>query len=173
LLISAFDKVRKNNHNIRLIIAGHIQTSESANYWDVIKNMIEEYGLSKYIIKKIEYIPDDDIEVYFKSADVCILPYRYIFQTGILFIAYRFGLPVIATDVGSFREDIVEGKTGFICNPNDPEDLKNKILMYYNSDMYINKSVNEIYIKEYAFKKYSWNVVSEETSKVYYKLLGV
>ena len=43
-----------------------------------------------------------------------IVPYVQIFQSGVPFLAYSFGLPVIATDVGSLRQDIVEGRAGFI-----------------------------------------------------------
>jgi glycosyltransferase involved in cell wall biosynthesis len=40
---------------------------------------------------------------------------------------YNFGLPAIAADVGSLKEDIVEGKTGFVCRPRDPIDLSKRI----------------------------------------------
>ena len=46
-------------------------------------------------------------------------PYTHIFQSGVLFLAYAFGLPVIAADVGSLREDVVEGRTGFLFRPQD------------------------------------------------------
>ena len=64
------------------------------------------------MILRIQFIPDEEMELYFKAADVLVLPYKEIFQSGVLFLAYSFGLPVIATDVGSFREDIVEGQDG-------------------------------------------------------------
>ena len=38
-----------------------------------------------------------------------MLPYTHIFQSGVLFLGYSFGLPVIASDVGSLREDVIEG----------------------------------------------------------------
>ena len=48
-----------------------------------------------------------------------MLPYKEIFHSGVLFLAHSFGLPVVAADVGPFREEIVEGRTGFLCNPSD------------------------------------------------------
>ena len=50
---------------------------------------------------RIEHIPDADVELYFKSADVLVMPYTNIFQSGVLFLAFSFGVPVIATDVGA------------------------------------------------------------------------
>ena len=133
LLILAIAHLKKKSQTIKLIIAGRIKNCEK--YWSRIKLLIKEHNLNENIISKIEYIPEVDVEIYLKSADVLILPYKYIFQTGLLFLSYNFGLPVIATDVGSLREDIIEGKTGYICAPDNPEDLAEKITMYFQSDL--------------------------------------
>jgi glycosyltransferase involved in cell wall biosynthesis len=82
-------------------------------------------------------------------------------------------LPVIATDVGSLREDIMEGKTGFLCKPNDPVDLSDKIVKFFQSDLYNNSGKNSAFIRDYALEKYSWEKVSEETNNVYKKILAV
>lgn len=50
------------------------------------------------------FIAEDKVASYFESADAAVLPYRHIDQSGVLFTAYRFGTPVIATDVGAFRD---------------------------------------------------------------------
>jgi glycosyltransferase involved in cell wall biosynthesis len=36
------------------------------------------------------------------------MPYRQIDQSGVLFTAFRFGCPVIASDVGAFKDYIPE-----------------------------------------------------------------
>ena len=79
------------------------------------------------VIEKIEYVPDEATELYFKAADVLVLPYVRVFQSGVLFLGYSFGLPVIAADVGSLKEEIVEGKTGFVFKPQDSSDLARTI----------------------------------------------
>ena len=52
-----------------------------------------------------------------------VIPYTQIFQSGVPFLAYSFGLPVIATDVGSLTGRHRRGKTGLICRARDPSDL--------------------------------------------------
>lgn len=169
-LVSALTKLKMKRHDFRLIIAGKIKAGNQS-YWGNINKTIDEYKLSNYIIPKIEFIPDKKIEVYFKAADVLILPYRRIFQTGVLFLSYNFGLPAIATDVGAFREDIIEGKTGFICKPEDPQDLADKIDLYFNSDLFKNLEENRERIVKYAREKYSWEKVGEKTWDVYNSLI--
>jgi glycosyltransferase involved in cell wall biosynthesis len=90
----------------------------------------------------------------------------------VLFLGYNFGLPVIATDVGSLREDIIEGKTGFICRPEDAADLARVIETYFASDLYRSLNSRRQEIKAYARERHSWDVVGQLTVNVYAKLLG-
>lgn len=165
-LLLALKKLREHGHdNVRLIVAGRINKDPA--YKKKIDSILAEHDLHDCVDMKTEFIPDDDVEVLYKSADVCILPYVYIFQSGILFVSYNFGLPVIATDVGSLREEIIENETGYICKPEDPDDLAEKIEQYFNSELYRNLSANRLSIREYARDKYSWNKVGEKTVQVY------
>lgn len=170
-LIKAFVYVRKQFEDVRLIIAGRIKDCES--YWEQIQGLITNHGLKEHIVENIEYIPDDDVELYFKSADVLALPYKHIFQSGVAFLAYNFGLPIIATDVGSLSEEIVDGKTGFICRPDDPEDLADKINIYFNSDLFSNLKVERDKIIKYANEKYSWKNIGDRSYHVYKELLSI
>ena len=151
--------------NIKIIIAGRIKDCHS--YWEKIQTIIKEYDLDKYIITNPYFIPDEEVEYYFKAADVLIIPYKYIFQSGVLFLSYNFGLPVIVTDVGSLKEDVIEGKTGFVCRPEDPKDLGDTIIKYYQSDLYNNLEYKKDFIINYAYNKHSWDKVADITLKAY------
>ena len=87
--------------------------------------------------ERIEYIPDEETELFFKAADVLILPYTHVFQSGVLFLGYSFGLPAIAADVGNLKEEIIEGETGFVFKPQDSSDLA-KTIRYFNSELFRN-----------------------------------
>lgn len=169
-LLMASVHLKEKLDDFKLMIVGRIKNCEE--YWDNIQEIVHKNKLNYYIIEKIEYVPDEEVEVYFKSADLLILPYKYIFQSGVICLSYNFGLPVIASDVGSLREEIVEGKTGFICQPEDPEDLAKKIELYFQSNLYKNLAENRGRIIKYATDKYSWGKVGEITYDVYKNLLN-
>ena len=97
-LVEALAKVAKRSGNYRVIIAGKPKGCD--DYWAAIKQQIAREGIQERIIERIEYVPDAETEVYFKAADILVLPYTHVFQSGVLFLAYSFGLPVIASDVG-------------------------------------------------------------------------
>ena len=133
-LINAFEDIAKIDPLMKLVIAGRPRGPK--DHWKQIEKAITASRYRDRIIQKIEYISDEDTEIYFKASDVLILPYVHIFQSGILFLAYGFGLPVIATDVGSLKEEILEGKTGSICEPKNSEALAHSICKYFRSDLY-------------------------------------
>jgi len=164
-LVEAFKEVMTDDSSCRLIIAGNPKNCHS--YWAQIQASINAHAYRDRILTRIEFIPDAETEVYFKAADVVVLPYRHIFQSGVLSLGYSFGVPVIATDVGSLREDIIEGRTGFMCKPEDPADLARAIKEYFRSALYLGLERHRKEIQDYARKRYSWEVVSDITTAIY------
>ncbi len=157
--------------NYRLIIAGEPKKG-SEEYLHEIQQAVERDFGPGQVILRIQFIPDDEMELYLKGADVLVLPYKEIFQSGVLFLAYSFGLPVVATDVGSFREEIVEGSTGFLCQPGDPAELAGAIEKYFGSDLFKNLKVRRQELKDYANTTHSWDAVAGLTGQAYTKMLG-
>jgi D-inositol-3-phosphate glycosyltransferase len=170
-LLSAFRALAAKDDRYRLIIAGEVQKGNE-RYMDSLVQAIALEIDNGQVILRTEFIPDEDMEVYLKAADVLVLPYKDIFQSGVLFLGYSFGLPVIVTDVGSFREEVVEGETGYICRPGDPEDLARAIETYFTSDLYRNLEMKREEIKNYADIHHSWDAVADLTRKAYEGMLG-
>jgi glycosyltransferase involved in cell wall biosynthesis len=55
------------------------------------------------------FIDDDELPAYFRRADLVVLPYREIDQSGVLFTALAFGKPLLLSDVGGFPEVAASG----------------------------------------------------------------
>jgi glycosyltransferase involved in cell wall biosynthesis len=55
------------------------------------------------------FIGDDELGSYFARADLVVLPYREIDQSGVLFTALAFGKPLLLSDVGGFPEIAATG----------------------------------------------------------------
>jgi len=170
-LLAAFELIVTRGADYRLIVAGEPKKG-SEKYLEEIRQTMSRESVRERIIQRIQFIPDAEMELYLKGADVFVLPYKDIFQSGVLFLGYSFGLPVIATDVGSFREEIIEGQTGFLCEPGDPADMAKVIEKYFESDLYKGLKIHRQEIKDYAHTQHSWEAVSELTRNVYAQLLG-
>jgi D-inositol-3-phosphate glycosyltransferase len=169
-LVAAYQQLAARRSDYRLIIAGEPKKG-SEEYRDEIERRIRQSDGDGRIVCRFQFIPDEEMELYLKAADVLVLPYKEIFQSGVLFLAYSFGLPVVAADVGSFREEIIEGRTGFLCDPGNAIELANAIERYFASELYRNLDNRRKGIREYAQAKHSWEAVADKTLSVYSELL--
>jgi D-inositol-3-phosphate glycosyltransferase len=169
-LISAFTELLNKDRSYRLIIVGRPKGSEG--YWKQIHEGIARSGVRDRIIQRIEYIPDEETESFFKAADVLVLPYTRIFQSGVLFLGYSFGSPAIAADVGTLKEEIIEGQTGFVFKQQDSSDLASKIDKYFKSELFHDLEARRGEIKKFANERYSWDKVARIITAVYSNLLA-
>jgi D-inositol-3-phosphate glycosyltransferase len=167
-LAEAFRQISRTG-NYRMIIAG--RPKSCAEYWGAVQNSLSGEIESGRVLVYPQFIPDEDTELYFKAADLFVLPYRHIYQSGVLFLGQSFGLPVVAADVGSLKDDVVEGKTGYVIQPEDPVSLARAIEKYFESDLYTNLNDRRREIRQYTEKNHSWDDVSQITMRVYAGLL--
>ena len=106
-------------------------------------------------IRTVEYVKftDDGFrDILFQAADYLVLPYKeFSSQSGVLMQAIRYHLPVIATDVGAFKEYIEKYNIGFCSEANNVDALKKSI----NEAL----STNESFEKElkHASEEHGWD----------------
>ena len=164
-LVRAFQAIPRDGNSYKLIIAGRPKNCEA--YWESLRSEIKEGIRDGRILLNDEYIPDEETELYMKAADILVLPYRHIYQSGVLFLGYSFGLPVLVSDVGSLRDDVVEGKTGFVFAPESPEEISRAIDQYFTSTLFADLDHRRSEIKDFAQMRNSWDVVGRMTMDVY------
>ncbi len=150
ILLEAFSGLSDDYY---LIIAGECYGS-----FDKYQKIIDSKNLRRRIFLQLEYLKDSQISPYFSSADVCVLPYRSATQSGIVGIAYHFGLPVIATDVGGLREVIEPFDTGIIVEKPESNLLKNAIVSFFQQNLADRFIVN---VNKFA-ERYNWDTLAEE-----------
>jgi glycosyltransferase involved in cell wall biosynthesis len=171
-LLAAFNLIASNDPTYRLVIAGRPRRG-SEDYWREIEAAIRRSEHASRILQTIEFVRDDQTELYFKAADVVVLPYLHIFQSGVLFLAYSFGVPVIATDVGDLKEDVLAGDTGFVCKPANDSDLAGALTTYFSSELFWALPERRARIRDYAVERHSWETVAALTTEAYSRLLGL
>lgn len=123
-LIAAFENF---DMPCKLLIAGSFT---DAGYEQIIRSLIDSSRRKDAIALYDRFIPNDEVELYFKSCDVLVLPYRNIYQSGLIFLAMRFGTPVVATNVGQLR-DFVEDDMGIVTASNDVAGLRCALQQFF------------------------------------------
>ena len=74
---------------------------------------------------------------------------------------------MIAANIGSFEDDIIEGKTGLIFRSEDIVDLADTCERYFGSQLFRDLPLARKEIKEFSNKKYSWDEVGKISCTVY------
>ena len=88
-----------------------------------LKQQIAAHPAAGAITWRNEFVPEAETQALFVGSDVLAMPYRHIDQSGVLFQALRFGLPVVATRVGAF-EQYVSSDVGELCAAGSADDLR-------------------------------------------------
>jgi glycosyltransferase involved in cell wall biosynthesis len=100
-----------------------------ASHYD---NIIVYHDIIHFLNK---YIQDSEVNLYFSSADLCVLPYRTATQSGITATSFHFDVPILATNVGGFKTQIEEPGMGIVVEAPEAKLLQNGIEKYFNNSL--------------------------------------
>ena len=73
------------------------------------------------------YLEDQEVSELFQRASVCVLPYIQATQSSLPLISAAFGVPVVASALGGFVEDVPR-VGGVLVPPGDPKILARAML---------------------------------------------
>ena len=115
------------------------------------------------------FITDPEIPAFMRRADLVVLPYRNIEQSGVLYTALAFGRPLVLSSVGGFPE-IAERGGARLVPPEDPDALA-EVLRELLADRQTRDALAGAAAKA-AATTYSWKRIGEATMALYRDLLG-
>ncbi|MEM5830958.1 MAG: glycosyltransferase family 4 protein [Candidatus Aenigmatarchaeota archaeon] len=125
ILLKAYENLRKKNLKIKLIIAGRGEVEKK------VKEKIIDLG----VIFKNHWISNDELLEILEESDVIVIPYKKGTQSAIISLGLACGFPIIASNVGSFSEFIIDGENGFLFESNNYLELAEKIeYLYFNRE---------------------------------------
>ncbi len=134
-LLTAVSTLLQTGFQVKVIIAGEFWEREQ----DYIK-LITDLGIKDAVIIDNRYIPNEEVTLYFKAADVFVAPYVSGTQSGALKIALAFGLPIIISS--AIKSDPWMTAQPRRCTIVDPQDT----LAFAKAiaEMMVNKNETEL-----------------------------
>ena len=164
ILLYALKGVVKKNPDILLVIAGKPWENNFANY----QKIIDKNNLSEYILLHTKFIRQEHVEHYYCASDLVILPYKKIYQSGVLMMTLSFERPALVSDLPPFKEIILDNENGFIFKSEDVNDLTLKLISILSNKELIEKVRNKG--SELIKTKYDWVEIGKQTNQVYQSL---
>lgn len=118
VLMRSLDEVFIKHPEEKLVIAGR---GDLNDYDEIINRFRSNLEIHN------DFIPDNEVERYFRDVDFVVAPYINATQSGVVLLSYSFARPVIASNSGGLPEQVEEGNSGYIVQANNSVDLANAI----------------------------------------------
>jgi glycosyltransferase involved in cell wall biosynthesis len=149
---------------------------EGAELWVVGKPLMPMEGLRELAgqasgtVRFVDrFVTDAEIPAFMRRADLVVLPYLNIEQSGVLYTALAFGRPMVLSEVGGFPEVAARG-AAHLTPAGDAKALEgalNELL----ADPAERERMGEA-AAEAAGGAYSWDRIGERTVALYQRLLA-
>jgi 1,2-diacylglycerol 3-alpha-glucosyltransferase len=154
VLIRASKKIVKEVPNAKFIIAGK---GPEENYY---KELVAKEDVTD-LFRFLGFVPDSKIYSLFKSADIFIFPSKFETQGLSGIEAMASGLPVVGADYLAISEIIQDGHNGILFNPDDEDDLVEKVMLCISKKKKLSKNAIE------SAQKYSIETTTSKLLEIY------
>ena len=165
VLIEAFGRSHQSLTPVTLVIAGKVWKDSFSKYQD----LINQYNINHICSLHIKYIPDNELSTFYSAADIVVLPYHRIYQSGVLLMAMSYGTPVLATNLLGMSEIITDDKNGFLFQVGDAEDLGKSLIRVLNNKSLLDNVAQKAELD--MMTKFGWDGVARKTIEVYKKAI--
>jgi glycosyltransferase involved in cell wall biosynthesis len=152
-LVEAFGRV--DDPSLRLVIAGRALDEAYA------ARLRELVAADPRVHLALGFVPDDEVQVYLRAADVVAAPFLEILTSGSVLLAMSFGRAVIAPRRGCVVETLDEAG-GLLYEPDDPSGLERALRAALTADLAAMGGHNEA-----SLERFSWRRIAAATRDVY------
>ncbi|MHA1505725.1 MAG: glycosyltransferase [Candidatus Asgardarchaeia archaeon] len=161
-LIRAIPIVVKERNDVVFVIGG------DGPLRDFHENLSSKLGIGDKVIF-IGRIPHDETPYYISMSDVVVVPSIQEAFGLIVSEAMACGKPVVGSDVGGIKDQIIDGYNGFLVRPKSPDEIAEKILwLLENPDEAIKMGYRG---REIVEKKFNASKRVDNILKLYRSLL--
>ena len=130
LLIKSMKNIKNKRNDVVLLVAGKIWKDDIHFY----ENLIKINNLEDIIIFRSKFISNKSLPHYFNSSDIVALPYKQIYNSGVLIRSLSYSKAIVASDIPVFKEFIDSGDNGFLFQNNDEKSLTEQLLKVLDLD---------------------------------------
>ena len=157
VLLDAWPAVREVRPAARLVVAGDPGRLDPAR-----REQLRAQATGLDVIQRFEYIPFAEVAGYFAAADLLVLPYRHISQSGVLYLALSLGVPLIATRVGAVPEVLEDEESALLVPPESAADLSAATIRLLADPELRSRLARS---GRRVAREYSWPIIAERTEK--------
>ncbi|MCD6284238.1 glycosyltransferase family 4 protein [bacterium] len=159
--IEAAKIINKKMPEVNFLIVGGTVGEEEKKFKRELQEKVEELELSEKVIFTGFY---PDLIYLLSNVAIVVIPSLYEAPSAVAMEASVLKRPVIASNVGGIPEVVIDGETGFLVPPKDPQAIAEKVIFLLKNPQ-IAKEMGEK-----GYQKVKENFTQERLARNYEKL---
>ncbi len=120
-LVRAVEIASRTRRDLVLLLAGKAKEGSEEGIDDLVPSHVTAHT-------HFDFVPDDEIARWYLAADITVLPYRAVLNSGSIHLAATFRVPVIIPDEPHLREQFDRQPWVAFFDPADPEESIARLL---------------------------------------------
>lgn len=149
-----------------ILFSLHIEGKPSDYSPAEIEQYLVEREIRDQAYLKLGYLPTVDAVTSLRKNDVVILPYKKIYQSGVLLFAMSTGAVVVVSDLAAMLEVVNDGKNGFTFSTGDAKQLAEVLERVAGLSVSARRQVSENAFRT-ARDQFDWGEIAAATIEIY------
>jgi glycosyltransferase involved in cell wall biosynthesis len=164
LLLEAMPAVLGAVPEAVLLIAGRPWKNDFSQYEEAMTRL----AIGDRRLLHIRYIADEEVSAFYASADVVVLPYRRIYQSGVLLLAMSYRRAVLVSDIPGMMDVVTPGQNGYAFLAGSPAALAEAMIRVLQDDAERERVADRGFA--YVTSRHDWIRIGEQMSALYCSL---
>jgi len=162
-LVSAMPEILKGCPDAKLVILGRGEMA------DELKVLARQLNISERVLMIDRWVDEEERLLLYAASYMVCAPSRYE-PFGIVSLEGMSMKKPVLVGRGGLREAVVDGETGFYCEPDDPHDIAVKALKLLNDPELARKFGENG--RERVLNHFTWDKIAKDTIEIYQSLVG-
>jgi len=157
-----------DDRDVALVVVGGPSGPEGTSELEAARQLAEDLAVGSQV-RFVPPQPHARLAVYYRAADVCIVPSRSESFGLVALEAAASGTPVVAAAVGGLRSLVVDDVTGFLVEGRDPADYARPVAALLDDP----RRAAEMGARaEVRSRRYSWDMTAARLRRLYADLVA-
>ena len=87
------------------------------------QKIIDENNLQDFCLLHTKFIPQEDVAHYYCASDLVVLPYKKVYQSGVLMMTLSYEKPTLVSNLPPLKEILKDNENGFLFESENSSSL--------------------------------------------------